>query len=56
MLSLEAEGSRLLDFAEASVHPAGGFSWLDDRGRPDLSQGIHTWITARMTYVFALAA
>lgn len=56
MLSLEAEGSRLLDFAEASVHPAGGFSWLDDRGRPDLSKGIHTWVTARMTYSFALAA
>ena len=54
--SLRVEGSRLLDFAAGSLHSAGGFGWLDSTGRPDLSRGIHTWITARMTYVFSLAA
>lgn len=56
MRSHAREATRLLDFASASVHPGGGFSWLDARGRPDLGQGIHTWISARMTYVYALAA
>ena len=33
-----------------------GFGWLDDRGRLDRSHGVHTWVTSRMTHVFALAA
>jgi len=51
-----AESNRLLDFAEAAVRPDGGFWWLDEAGRPDHGRGLHTWIAARMTYVFTLAA
>ena len=53
---LDAEGRRLVDFARGSVNPAGGFSWLDDEGRPDPARGVHTWISARMTHVFSLAS
>jgi sulfoquinovose isomerase len=52
---LAAECDRLLDFAEASRDPSGGFRWLDVDGRPDLSRPIEAWITCRMTHVFALA-
>ncbi len=52
---LGAEAERLLEFAERSPHPAGGFAWLDEDGRPDLSRPVHTWLTARMTHVFSLA-
>lgn len=42
-------------FAEAARLPSGGFGRLDGRGH--LQPGpAETWITARMTYVFALAA
>ena len=34
---------------------AGGFGWLDDAGAVDPGHPVQTWITARMTYVFALA-
>ncbi|KHL17124.1 UNVERIFIED_CONTAM: N-acyl-D-glucosamine 2-epimerase [Mumia flava] len=53
---LTPEGLRLIDFARASAAPPVGFAWLDDDGRPDPRQPIHTWITTRMTYVFSLAA
>ena len=46
---------RLLEFAVAAQLPGAGFGWLDDDGRPDASRPVHTWITARMTHVFALA-
>jgi sulfoquinovose isomerase len=52
---LTAECDRLLDFAEASRDPAGGFRWLDVEGRPDPTRPIEAWITCRMTQVFALA-
>ncbi len=52
---LDAECDRLLDFAEASRHPQGGFAWLDDAGRPLLDRPVDTWITCRMTHVFACA-
>jgi mannose/cellobiose epimerase-like protein (N-acyl-D-glucosamine 2-epimerase family) len=52
---LDAERDRLLDFAEGAEHPEGGFGWLDDRGRIDTSHPVETWITCRMTHVFALA-
>jgi sulfoquinovose isomerase len=52
----EQEQLRLLDFARASVNHAVGFGWLDDTGRIDPSQPVHTWISTRMTHVFALAA
>jgi sulfoquinovose isomerase len=51
---LEAEGDRLLEFARASRHPAGGFAWLDDVGEPELDRPVELWITCRMTHVFAL--
>ncbi len=51
---LEAETSRLLRFAEASVDPRGGFSWLDAGGRPEGTPRA-LWIACRMTHVFALA-
>lgn len=51
---LVAEGGRLLDFARGSRLPGVGFGWLDEKGRPDPSQPLQTWITARMTYVFSL--
>lgn len=51
---LEAETDRLLDFARASRRPAGGFGWLDTRGRLDPAHPVHLWITCRMTHVFAL--
>lgn len=52
---LDGELDRLLDFAEGARHPDGGFAWLDDVGRPVLDRPVETWITCRMTHVFALA-
>ncbi|MCP2163435.1 AGE family epimerase/isomerase [Goodfellowiella coeruleoviolacea] len=52
---LRAEPARLLDFASSAVHPDGGFAWLDDDGAPVLERPVETWITCRMTHVFALA-
>lgn len=52
---MEAEAERLLAFAEASRDPEGGFGWLDSSGRLDPDRPVQTWVTARMTYVFALA-
>jgi len=52
---LEREGDDLLRFATGSVHPDGGFAWLDDDGNPELDRPVELWITCRMTHVFALA-
>jgi sulfoquinovose isomerase len=52
---LLGEQARLLDFAAGSRDAAGGFGWLDDAGGIDPGHPVQTWITARMTYVFALA-
>jgi mannose/cellobiose epimerase-like protein (N-acyl-D-glucosamine 2-epimerase family) len=52
---IEEETDRLLEFARASVHPEGGFAWLDDDGNPMLDRPVELWITCRMTHVFALA-
>jgi sulfoquinovose isomerase len=52
---LAAEPDRLLKFASASRHPEGGFAWLDEQGRPVRERPVETWITCRMTHVFALA-
>lgn len=49
------EPERLLAFAEAAAHPHGGFAWLDEAGRPVAERPVETWITCRMTHVFALA-
>jgi sulfoquinovose isomerase len=51
---LTAETERLLAFAERSVHPDGGFAWLDVAGQPRLTAPVETWITCRMTHVYAL--
>ena len=51
---LEGETDRLLEFSRAARHPAGGFAWLDERGRPLLDQPVELWVTCRMTHVFAL--
>ena len=51
---LDAEGDRLLSFAEAAG-AASGFAWLDDDGRLDPGRPPQLLITARMTHVFALA-
>src|SRR3954453_4149674 len=55
MIALAAETDRLLDFAEQSRHPDGGFAWLRSDGTPDLARPRELWINTRMTYVFALA-
>lgn len=52
---LVAEPERLLEFARASRLPEGGFAWLDEQGRPVRERPVETWITCRMTHVFALA-
>ena len=54
MIDLAAETDRLLDFAEGSRHPEGGFAWLRADGTPDLDRPRELWITTRMTHVFAL--
>ncbi|MFI6576679.1 AGE family epimerase/isomerase [Nocardiopsis sp. NPDC050513] len=51
---LRAEERRLLAFAGRSA-VADGFGWLDARGRVEEDRPTATWITARMTHVFALA-
>jgi sulfoquinovose isomerase len=52
---LAAEGNRLLAFGRASLVPGDGFGWLDRDGRLELDRPVATWITARMTHVYALA-
>jgi mannose/cellobiose epimerase-like protein (N-acyl-D-glucosamine 2-epimerase family) len=52
---LDEEGGRLLEFASGARSEPGGFAWLDEEGRPQLDRPVETWITARMTHVFALA-
>ncbi|MFC5288074.1 AGE family epimerase/isomerase [Actinokineospora guangxiensis] len=44
----------LASFAAGSPAP-GGFAWLDPAGTPDPARPVATWITCRMTHVFALA-
>ncbi|MET7302680.1 AGE family epimerase/isomerase [Embleya sp. NPDC005575] len=52
---LDAECDRLIRFARGARLAEGGFGWLDDTGRPVADGVLHTWVTARMTHVFALA-
>ena len=52
--ALATECDRLLDFGRQFPHPLGGAAWLDERGQPDLSKPVYTWITARMLHVYAL--
>lgn len=55
-LWLADEATRLLDFAEASQHPLGGFGMLRADGTLDMSADVELWVTCRMTYCFSLAA
>lgn len=52
---LRQEADRLLDFGRAARHPGGGFGWLDEHGRLDLTHPVEAWITCRMTHCYALA-
>lgn len=53
---LEAEWSRLLDFYDPSVVDySGGFHWLSTDGTPLPRTSKELWLTARITYCFALA-
>lgn len=51
---LLGEARRVIRFAQAARHPAGGFGWLSGDGRllPDVPR--QTYISARMTHVLAL--
>lgn len=51
---LAAETDRLLHAARASVHPGGGFAWLDGQCQPQLDRPVETWITTRMTHVLSI--
>jgi mannose/cellobiose epimerase-like protein (N-acyl-D-glucosamine 2-epimerase family) len=53
---LETEAARLVAFAKNAADPRGGFGWLDDAGRLVPDRPPETWVTSRMTHVFALAA
>ena len=46
---------RLLDFAERSRLPEGGFGYLGADGAVVPGRPVETWIVARMTHVFGLA-
>ena len=51
---LAEECARLLDFGRRLGHPLGGAGWLDERGEPDLTRPVFTWITARMVHVYVV--
>jgi sulfoquinovose isomerase len=53
---LTGETARLLEFAEGSWHPLGGFGRQDDRGVLRPGAPVELWITGRMTHCFALGA
>lgn len=45
----------LLKFGARS-YTSQGFGWLTEQGSVDSSEGEHLWLTARMTYIYALGA
>lgn len=51
---LQEQFAAQLAFGRHFPHPDGGAHYLDATGRPDPSQPVHTWITARMLHVYAL--
>lgn len=51
---LDAELDRLVAFARPSVHPH-GFASLSTTGQPQDGADVETYVTCRMTHVFALA-
>ncbi len=52
---LVAQTTSLVEFAQRSPHPDGGFAWLDDDGHPLLDRPVELWISCRMIHVLALA-
>jgi mannose/cellobiose epimerase-like protein (N-acyl-D-glucosamine 2-epimerase family) len=52
---MATELDRLLDFAERSRLPEGGFGYLGADGAVVPGRPVETWIVARMTHVFGLA-
>ncbi len=55
---LRLHGQHLLHFGRRSADTGteGGAAWLDERGEPDRTQRIHTYITGRTVHVYALGA
>lgn len=53
---LARHATDLLTFGRKTGRSGGGAVWLDETGQPDESQGLQTWITARMVHVFGLGA
>lgn len=53
---MAAETYELLDFGTGFPAPEGGSGWLNDDGGLDPAQGVQTWITSRMTHVYAIGA
>ena len=49
------QAARLLAFGRGSSRPSGGFGWLAEDGSLDTSKPRPLYITARMTYAYALA-
>lgn len=43
-----------LTFGKQFPHADGGAHYLTSDGRPDTTQPVHTWVTARMLHVYAL--
>jgi sulfoquinovose isomerase len=50
-----AEAGRLITFGRGAALGDGGFGWLDARGGIDESRPAPLYLSARLTYVFALA-
>jgi mannose/cellobiose epimerase-like protein (N-acyl-D-glucosamine 2-epimerase family) len=46
----------LLNFGRGVAAPWGGAGWLDDFGRIDVGEGVHTWISCRMSHVYSIGA
>ncbi|KAA8827855.1 AGE family epimerase/isomerase [Bifidobacterium tissieri] len=53
---LNAQRDSLMNFGYAFPSPTGGSYWLGDDGTPWKDRNRETWITCRMTHVYALAA
>lgn len=51
---LEHQAIDLLAFGRNTGRQGGGAVWLDNNGQADETQGLQTWITARMVHVFGL--
>jgi mannose/cellobiose epimerase-like protein (N-acyl-D-glucosamine 2-epimerase family) len=55
-LFMASQSYNLLNFGRGVAAPWGGAGWLDNFGRIDVSHGVHTWISCRMSHVYSLGA